>query len=850
MGLVFVLVLTLVGVAWGQKQFLPPAAVAMVPDKVEPADNGLDNTDLILSFVIFRHGDRTPDPEELDKLPSEHLGNEIFFPFGKKALTNIGKQRGYRVGEFIRWHYDNFLSRLYLPDEINIRTTDYARTKMTALTALSAIYQPPPAQRWNPILNWQPVPYSTLPPKEDDLLYWYYCPLYMKLKNEAYDLPDVKKWIKPYESLFKYLSAKTEANITNTEDVFYLDNLFQTLENVGVSPPEWAEEVMEKIKEVTKIEYAVQFYNSDMIRLASGVLLSDILNATDAAIAGNLDWQPKVRLYSAHENNVAGFLAAAKVFIPHQPKYGSTAMLELRRRRLTGQYGITMVYSPEAGGPGMILPVVGCGGQPLCDYDTFVKLTQDYVLPRKDFSRECEVSTHHICTCDVPCGGACNLFSFSDIQAADLLINTMVHLTSIICVKKEGGREEEPTNAAEVAEVEPSMRTEHTCCCLGVLVGVSLIAALVAVILTKDTTVEVTILRQVHVLMSHGERTPSERELAMLGAPPPDHVFAPYGAGALTNEGKMLTYEMGALLRKRYNDFLGPYYEEDKSIVITSDTDLSKMTALLIAAGLWPPMPEQTWNETMNWQPVGYTYPPREDDYLLYEENCPRYNQEKQRILTAFTEEGLLLPYRDLFHKIAQMTSTNFSTPQEAYYLNNLFIIQDDIKVANPKWAKHVKRKLMDVARLEYTMMFHNNLLRKLSGGALLQQIIKEALSSTVSQEPSPSVIVRIGTPVSVAALLAACVAPPPRLPDPGAALLFELHERQPTPQGNKEQSALAHGQRFGFKIYYWDDDSAEPRLMEVPGCNALCPIDTFKEITKYIVSYNYEKDCQLVPTT
>lgn len=35
--------------------------------------------------------------------------------------------------------------------------------------------------------------------------------------------------------------------------------------------------------------------------------------------------------------------------------------------------------------------------------------------------------------------------------------------------------------------------------------------------------------------MSHGERTPDERELAMLGAPPPEHVFVPYGAGAMTN---------------------------------------------------------------------------------------------------------------------------------------------------------------------------------------------------------------------------------------------------------------------------------------------------------------------------
>ncbi|KAI5632821.1 venom acid phosphatase Acph-1 isoform X2 [Phthorimaea operculella] len=422
----------------------------------------------------------------------------------------------------------------------------------------------------------------------------------------------------------------------------------------------------------------------------------------------------------------------------------------------------------------------------------------------------------------------------------------MVRLTSI-CVGKEGGREQEPTNAADLAQ---RMRTEHTCCCLGVLVGVSLIAALVAVILMKDKTVELTALRQVHVLMSHGERTPSELELSMLGADPPDNVFAPYGAGAMTNEGKMLTFEMGALLRKRYNDFMGPYYLFESSIVIASDTDLSKMTALLISAGLWPPQNEQQWNETFAWQPVPYTYPPQQEDYLLYEENCPRYNQEKERILNAFIEESLLVPYKELFNKIAQWTNTNFSTPQEAFHLNNLFIIQDDIKVANPKWAKHVKRKLTDVARLEYMMMFQNNLLRKLSGGALLQQILKEAISITKKDTTTPRVIVRTGTPLTVAALLSACVAPPPRLPDPGVAILFELHEKLPSAKDVKEKKILSDGQRFGFKIYYWDDDSAEPRLMEVPGCSPFCPLETFAELTKYTVSHDYKNDCKLVPAT
>lgn len=80
--------------------------------------------------------------------------------------------------------------------------------------------------------------------------------------------------------------------------------------------------------------------------------------------------------------------------------------------------------------------------------------------------------------------------------------------------------------------------------------------------------------------------------------------------------------------------------------------------------------------------------------------------------------------------------------------------------------------------------------------GALLQQIIREAVSNTIDRA-SPRVIVRTGTPVTVAALLSASVEPPPRLPDPGVAILFELHEKLPS---QKEQK-ISDGQRFGFKV-------------------------------------------------
>ncbi|CAH2104858.1 unnamed protein product [Euphydryas editha] len=386
MNFVFIIALTTVAV-FGQDQYLKKYAAGL-DNNLDLLDQGIPNTELLMSFVVFRHGDRTPDEEELKKYPMDQKYENIFFPYGTKSLTNKGKQRGYLVGEYLRGRYDGIISKLYLPNEISVRTTDYARTKMTVLTALSAMYPPLPAQKWNPFLSWQPIPYSTLPSADDDLLYYYNCPRYHDLRKQVYNSPEIQKKFKPYEGLLKLLTIKTGANISTPEDVFYLDNLFQTLANVGVKPPKWAVEVMSKIKEVTKIEYGSEFHNNEMIKLASGVLLADVLNATRALINGDRD-QPKLRLYSAHENNVAAFMAAINVFKPHQPKYGSTISLELRKRPLTDQYGFTAVYASEGGSPGVVLPIAGCEEESFCDYNAFVNLTQHVVLSRSDYKNVC-----------------------------------------------------------------------------------------------------------------------------------------------------------------------------------------------------------------------------------------------------------------------------------------------------------------------------------------------------------------------------------------------------------------------------------------------------------------------------
>lgn len=53
--------------------------------------------------------------------------------------------------------------------------------------------------------------------------------------------------------------------------------------------------------------------------------------------------QPKLRIYSAHENNVAALMGVVGVFEPHQPNCGSSFTLELRVHRRTGEYGVAVI---------------------------------------------------------------------------------------------------------------------------------------------------------------------------------------------------------------------------------------------------------------------------------------------------------------------------------------------------------------------------------------------------------------------------------------------------------------------------------------------------------------------------
>ncbi|OXU28035.1 hypothetical protein TSAR_015000 [Trichomalopsis sarcophagae] len=70
----------------------------------------------------------------------------------------------------------------------------------------------------------------------------------------------------------------------------------------------------------------------------------------------------------------------------------------------------------------------------------------------------------------------------------------------------------------------------------------------------------------------------------------------------LVQSRKQQAYSLGSLLRKKYDKFLGPYNLRENH-ALTAGFPRTEMSLQLALAGLFPPAPEDSWNNKFHWKP-------------------------------------------------------------------------------------------------------------------------------------------------------------------------------------------------------------------------------------------------------
>ncbi|XP_073954743.1 prostatic acid phosphatase-like, partial [Choristoneura fumiferana] len=355
----------------------------------------IEDQELVLSFVVNRHGDRSPDSDELSLSSQAERLKNITYIEGLEGLTNTGKRRAYQIGKFLRQRYGiqghNILSTLYLQDELAVRSTDKERTKMTALMAMAAAYPPEIEQQWDDGIGkvWQPVPYTTVPLSEDYLRYYSNCAHFKCLMADA----KMAAWdaeFAPFADLIPLLKAETGRNFTEDPVLFEtLHDLFKSQLSLGLDIPEWSKPILPRLNEASLLAYRLFFKTDEMKKLGGGVLLHKFLEAADAAASGQK--VKKLHMFSAHDYNMGGLMAASRVEGDERimPAYGSLFALELYKSK-SGEYSVLPVYLEQAGQCiASHLRILGCP-EPFCDLQVFRQLTKDYVLPEAEFHKICK----------------------------------------------------------------------------------------------------------------------------------------------------------------------------------------------------------------------------------------------------------------------------------------------------------------------------------------------------------------------------------------------------------------------------------------------------------------------------
>lgn len=145
---------------------------------------------------MFRHGARTP----VKSYPKDIYHEDSWSKFGGYGqLTQTGMRQHFAYGQFLKDRYSQFLNKTYDRRRVQIRSTDYDRTLMSAYSLLAGLFEPFDYQKWNNDLNWQPIPVHTTELKNDKIFYSNDCPKLKDLRAQVRQTPEYIEMNKQFE---------------------------------------------------------------------------------------------------------------------------------------------------------------------------------------------------------------------------------------------------------------------------------------------------------------------------------------------------------------------------------------------------------------------------------------------------------------------------------------------------------------------------------------------------------------------------------------------------------------------------------------------------------------------------
>ncbi|PKU33582.1 prostatic acid phosphatase-like [Limosa lapponica baueri] len=304
---------------------------------------------------VFRHGDRTP----VVNFPTD-LHKESEWPQGFGQLTKTGMQQLFKLGQYTRERYSNFLNSTYNRQEFYIQSTDYDRTIMSAQSYLSGLFPPTSSQIWNPELLWQPIPVHVLQKSTDQKLHFPLtgCPRFDELQNKTQTSSEFQNRIQPYMGSLGESTCNSDIH--------------------NYTLPVWATkdviDKMEKLAELSLLSLFGLYKTEEKSRLQGG---KPVGLEEPGAVAIKKPSEGPFELIRDLCSNVTSFCNVGFGDVFHK--------VSILEEQVLGRYSIEMHYRNDSSKDPYVLTLPGCTSS--CPLEKFAELVSPVIT--ENWSKEC-----------------------------------------------------------------------------------------------------------------------------------------------------------------------------------------------------------------------------------------------------------------------------------------------------------------------------------------------------------------------------------------------------------------------------------------------------------------------------
>uniref|UniRef100_A0A4W5MQA6 Lysosomal acid phosphatase n=1 Tax=Hucho hucho TaxID=62062 RepID=A0A4W5MQA6_9TELE len=341
------------------------------------------------------------------------------------------------------------------------------------------------------------------------------------------------------------------------------------------------------------------------------------------------------------------------------------------------------------------------------------------------------------------------------------------------------------------------------------------------------------------MLYRHGDRSPVE------GYPLDPHQESswPQGFGQLSQEGMRQHFELGQVLRKRYQGFLNDTYDQREIYVRSSDHDRTLMSAEANLAGLYPPNGSQVFNPSLKWQPIPvHTVPLNEDRLLSFPiPGCPRY-----KILMNETERtekylNMTFQYKDLIAMVQEKTGLKNASIGTVWTVYDTLFCEARHNMSAPHWVTpEIMEDLSKLNDFGFEIMFEvykHQEKSRLQGGVLLGSIVHNISDSALpNSNRSRKMMMLSAHDTTIVALQSSLSIFNGKQPPYASCHIFELYQED---DGS-----------FTVAMFYRNDTTRAPYQLAIPSCDLFCPLKDFVRLTKPSIPEDWDKECMVDPIT